>query len=188
MFDSAPHQISRLGIACVPEGRGIVLREALNKFARTLSHRKGAKSAKGFLNKNSCFSLRPLRLCGECLLNQRLLSSTVAREPGRRGARGSSGHQAWTLERVLSTFPRLAERLNFGGGRLVRRRTADAHQRPCAHDESCFGYFRRGNRRRGAADRARRDERRSPRAPGNLASTSWGLNAIRFRARTSARV
>ena len=28
-------------------------------------HRKGAKNAKLFLNKNKRFSLRPLRLCGE---------------------------------------------------------------------------------------------------------------------------
>ena len=46
-------------------------REALNKYPKTISHRKGAKSAKVFLYKNPCFSLRPLRLCGEYSLNQR---------------------------------------------------------------------------------------------------------------------
>ncbi len=33
-------------------------------------------------------------------------------------ARPTDGHSAWTLERVLTTFPRLAERINHGGGQL----------------------------------------------------------------------
>ena len=65
-----PHTIARLGIAYVPEGRGI------------------------FPN----LSVR------ENLL--------VAARPGTRG------QTDWTYDRVLSTFPRLAERLNHGGQQL----------------------------------------------------------------------
>src|SRR5690606_913474 len=65
-----PHAIARLGVAYVPEGRGV------------------------FPN----LSVR------ENLL--------VAARPGRRGQSG------WTCERVLATFPRLAERLDHGGQQL----------------------------------------------------------------------
>ena len=63
-------RIARLGVAYVPEGRGI--------FA-TLSVRENL---------------------------------TLAARPGVDGAR------AWTLERVLSVFPRLAERIDNGGDQL----------------------------------------------------------------------
>lgn len=65
-----PHEVARLGIAYVPEGRGI------------------------FPN----LSVR------ENLL--------VAAGPGH------SGKGAWTLDRILSLFPRLAERLRHGGHQL----------------------------------------------------------------------
>jgi len=65
-----PHAIARLGVAYVPEGRGV------------------------FPN----LSVR------ENLL--------VAARPGTRGQAG------WTYQRVLETFPRLAERLDHGGQQL----------------------------------------------------------------------
>ncbi len=65
-----PHQVARLGVAYVPEGRGI------------------------FPN----LSVR------ENLI--------MAARPGRDGRR------EWTLDRILTTFPRLAERLNQMGGQL----------------------------------------------------------------------
>ena len=67
---AAPHAIARLGIAYVPEGRGIfpnlTVRENLTMAARA----------------------------------------------------GIDGARAWTLERVLQTFPRLTERLNYSGAVL----------------------------------------------------------------------
>jgi branched-chain amino acid transport system ATP-binding protein len=65
-----PHRIARMGLAFVPEGRGIFpnlsVRENLVMAARA----------------------------------------------------GPDGRRDWTLERVLATFPRLAERLGHGGGQL----------------------------------------------------------------------
>ncbi len=65
-----PETLARLGIAYVPEGRGIF---------PNLSVRE-----------NLVMSARP----------------------------GVDGQRAWTLERVLATFPRLAERLQHGGQQL----------------------------------------------------------------------
>jgi branched-chain amino acid transport system ATP-binding protein len=66
----APHRIARMGIAYVPEGRGIFpnlsVRENLVMAARA----------------------------------------------------GSEGRRDWTLERVLATFPRLAERMRHAGSQL----------------------------------------------------------------------
>lgn len=67
---SAPHRIARLGVAYVPEGRGIF---------PTLTVRE-----------NLVMAARP----------------------------GADGQCDWTYERVLDTFPRLAERLTNGGGQL----------------------------------------------------------------------
>jgi len=66
----APHAIARLGIAYVPEGRGIF---------PNLSVRE-----------NLVMAARP----------------------------GSEGQNDWTFERVMETFPRLAERLDHGGAQL----------------------------------------------------------------------
>ncbi len=70
MTRAPTHRIARLGIAYVPEGRGIfpnlTVRENLVMAARA----------------------------------------------------GLDGRREWTLERVLGTFPRLAERLTYGGGQL----------------------------------------------------------------------
>lgn len=65
-----PHEVARLGVAYVPEGRGVF---------PNLSVRENL---------------------------------VMAARPGRDGRRD------WTLERVLTTFPRLAERLNNLGGQL----------------------------------------------------------------------
>ena len=65
-----PHRIARMGIAYVPEGRGIF---------PTLSVRE-----------NLLFAARPAR----------------------------DSRSEWTYERVLATFPRLAERLAIGGDQL----------------------------------------------------------------------
>ena len=67
---AAPHRIARMGVAYVPEGRGIF---------PNLSVRE-----------NLLMAARP----------------------------GTGGRRDWTLERVLETFPRLAERLNYGGAEL----------------------------------------------------------------------
>ena len=48
---------------------------------------------------------------------------------------GIDGRRDWTLERVLATFPRLAERLGHGGAAAVGRRAADAVDRPRADDQ-----------------------------------------------------
>ncbi|MCX7814035.1 MAG: ABC transporter ATP-binding protein [Tepidimonas ignava] len=66
----ATHQVARLGVAYVPEGRGIF---------------------------------------GNLSVRENLL---MAARPGLDGRRD------WTLERVLDTFPRLAERLDHGGQQL----------------------------------------------------------------------
>ena len=66
----APHAIARLGIAYVPEGRGIF---------PNLSVRE-----------NLLMAARP----------------------------GSEGRNDWSFERVMETFPRLAERLDHGGAQL----------------------------------------------------------------------
>lgn len=65
-----PHQVARMGVAYVPEGRGVF---------PNLSVRENL---------------------------------VMAARPGR------DGRSDWTLERVLSTFPRLAERLGHLGGQL----------------------------------------------------------------------
>jgi branched-chain amino acid transport system ATP-binding protein len=65
-----PHAVARLGVAYVPEGRGIF---------PNLTTRE-----------NLVMAARP----------------------------GVDGRRDWTLERVLATFPRLAERLNHPGGLL----------------------------------------------------------------------
>jgi branched-chain amino acid transport system ATP-binding protein len=67
---AAPHEVSRLGLAYVPEGRGIF---------PNLSVRENL---------------------------------VMAARPGRDGRRD------WTLERVLATFPRLAERFGHAGAQL----------------------------------------------------------------------
>ena len=67
---SEPHQVARLGVAYVPEGRGVF----------------------------------PNLTVRENLL-------VAALEPGRDGT-------GWSLDRVLATFPRLAERLRHPGGLL----------------------------------------------------------------------
>ena len=67
---SAPHAIARMGIAYVPEGRGIF---------PNLSVRE-----------NLLMAARP----------------------------GANGQRDWTFERVMETFPRLAERLGHGGAQL----------------------------------------------------------------------
>jgi branched-chain amino acid transport system ATP-binding protein len=66
----APHAIARMGIAYVPEGRGIF---------PNLSVRE-----------NLLMAARP----------------------------GADGQSDWTFERVMETFPRLAERLSHGGAQL----------------------------------------------------------------------
>jgi branched-chain amino acid transport system ATP-binding protein len=70
MSGAAPHAIARMGIAYVPEGRGI------------------------FPN---------------LTVRENLLMAARA---------GADGRSDWTFERVMETFPRLAERLNHGGGQL----------------------------------------------------------------------
>lgn len=67
---AAPHRIARLGVAYVPEGRGIF---------PTLT-----------VKENLVMAARP----------------------------GVDGRCEWTYQRVLETFPRLAERLGNGGGQL----------------------------------------------------------------------
>ena len=70
MTGRPPYEVARLGIAYVPEGRGIF---------------------------------------GNLSVKENLL---MAARPGTQNQRG------WTYERVLETFPRLAERLNHGGQQL----------------------------------------------------------------------
>ncbi|MFP5325381.1 MAG: ABC transporter ATP-binding protein [Gammaproteobacteria bacterium] len=70
MTGASPHYVARMGIAYVPEGRGIF----------------GNLSVKENLQ--------------------------MAARPGTRGQR------EWTYDRVLETFPRLAERLGHGGQQL----------------------------------------------------------------------
>jgi branched-chain amino acid transport system ATP-binding protein len=65
-----PHEVARLGVAYVPEGRGVF---------PNLSVRENL---------------------------------VMAARPGRQG------RHDWTFERVMSTFPRLSERLNNGGAQL----------------------------------------------------------------------
>ena len=70
MTGAAPYDVARLGVAYVPEGRGIF---------------------------------------GNLSVRENLV---MAARPGTKGQRD------WTFERVLSTFPRLAERLDHGGQQL----------------------------------------------------------------------
>jgi len=67
---AAPHHIARLGVAYVPEGRGI------------------------------------------------FPTLTVKENLVMAARRGVDGRCEWTYQRVLETFPRLAERLGHGGGQL----------------------------------------------------------------------
>lgn len=67
---ASPYEVARLGIAYVPEGRGIF---------------------------------------GNLSVRENLVMAARA---------GTRGQRDWTFERVLETFPRLAERLNHGGQQL----------------------------------------------------------------------
>lgn len=67
---AAPHRIARLGVAYVPEGRGI------------------------------------------------FPSLTVKENLVMAARAGIDGRRDWTYQRILETFPRLAERLSHGGGQL----------------------------------------------------------------------
>ncbi len=67
---ASPYEVARLGIAYVPEGRGIF---------------------------------------GNLSVRENLVMAARA---------GTRGQRDWTYERVLETFPRLAERLNHGGQQL----------------------------------------------------------------------
>jgi len=67
---ASPYEVARLGIAYVPEGRGIF---------------------------------------GNLSVRENLVMAARA---------GTRGQRDWTYERVLDTFPRLAERLNHGGQQL----------------------------------------------------------------------
>lgn len=67
---ATPYEVARLGIAYVPEGRGIF---------------------------------------GNLSVRENLVMAARA---------GTRGQREWTYERVLETFPRLAERLNHGGQQL----------------------------------------------------------------------
>jgi len=70
MSRAQPHAVARLGVAYVPEGRGVF--------------------AKLSVRENLVMAARP----------------------------GNDGRKEWTLDRVLHTFPRLAERLGHLGGQL----------------------------------------------------------------------
>ena len=70
MTGASPYEVARLGIAYVPEGRGIF---------------------------------------GNLSVRENLVMAARA---------GTRGQRDWTYERVLETFPRLAERLNHGGQQL----------------------------------------------------------------------
>lgn len=70
MTGHSPYQISNLGIAYVPEGRGIF---------------------------------------GNLSVKENLIMAARS---------GTQGQMDWTYERVMETFPRLAERLNHGGQQL----------------------------------------------------------------------
>jgi branched-chain amino acid transport system ATP-binding protein len=70
MSRARPHEVARLGIAYVPEGRGV--------FPNLSTHENLVMAARA----------------------------------------GVDGRRAWTLERVLKTFPRLAERLDNLGSQL----------------------------------------------------------------------
>src|SRR5471030_1936181 len=67
---------------------------------------------------------------------------------------GAHGRRDWSFERVMQTFPRLAERLGHGGAQIWRR-AADADHRARAYDQSRCADPRRGDRRPGAEDLAR---------------------------------
>ena len=70
MTGASPYEVARMGVAYVPEGRGIF---------------------------------------GNLSVRENLVMSARA---------GTQGQRDWTYDRVLETFPRLAERLNHGGQQL----------------------------------------------------------------------
>ena len=106
MTGASPYAVARLGIAYVPEGRGIF---------------------------------------GNLSVKENLV---MAARPGTRGQRD------WTYERVLETFPRLAERLNHGGQQL-----SGGEQQMLTIGRALMTnpdvLILDGHRRPGAADRAR---------------------------------
>ena len=79
---------------------------------------------------------------------------------------GPDGRSDWTFERVLATFPRLAERLDNGGWRLSGGEQQMLTIGRALDDQSRPPDPRRGDRRPGAADRTRdlAHHRRDPRA------------------------
>ena len=86
-----PHQVARLGVGYVPEGRGIFpnlsVRENLVMAARApRAATAGASGAGG--------------------------------AGGAGGGSSGSTREGWTFDRVMSTFPRLAERIGNGGNQL----------------------------------------------------------------------
>jgi len=68
---------------------------------------------------------------------------------------GADGRRDWTFERVLQTFPRLAERLDHGGAQLSGGEPADADHRRALMTNPDLLILDEANRRPGAEKSAR---------------------------------
>lgn len=99
MTGAAPHEIARAGIAYVPEGRGIFPNLSVKE--------------------NLVMAARPPYASTPFPSPPTPLPAGEGREHSfLQGESRAKAGQCWTLDRVLATFPRLAERLDHGGAQL----------------------------------------------------------------------
>ena len=110
-------------MTAVLEGRGIVAGYGAGLVLHGIDFAVEPGQAVGLMGRNgmgkttlirALLGLLPLRE-GRVLLD----GMDVSREPPFRRVRpGADGQQAWTLNRVLDTFPRLGQRIAHRGGQL----------------------------------------------------------------------
>jgi branched-chain amino acid transport system ATP-binding protein len=122
IIGSPPEMIARAGLGYVPAGRGIFgslsVRENLVMCARNAGEGGKSGTAVDFAAiRHFADSVRSVAACWFGLDADRYtVAAACARSPSHTPPAARAGE--WTLERVLSLFPRLAERFQHGGQNL----------------------------------------------------------------------
>ena len=138
----------------------------LHECRRWASCRRGAARSRCSASRSRGLPPEQIAARGVALVPQgrRIFRSLTVRENLVVAARkpdAGSRHAPWTIDTVFGMFPRLAERTQPDRRASVRRRAADAGDRPRADGESARAADGRAVGRAGAADRRRGRWRRS---------------------------